>query len=161
MLKYTWVDYGSSYLPSELNAAYLWAQLEVADRINDARLSVWNKYYDAFKPLAESGRIELPLVPDGCEHNAHMFYVKLKNLDERTRFIAYMKERGIGCVFHYIPLHSSPAGLKFGRFSGEDAFTTKESERLVRLPLYYGLSDAEQSEVIMAIRAFFNYKGKD
>ena len=152
--KYTWVDYGSSYLPGELNAAYLWAQLEEADKINDARLAVWNKYYEAFKPLADDGRIEIPQVPDGCVHNAHMFYIKCRNLDERTRFIAYMKERGIACVFHYIPLHSSPAGVKFGHFDGDDRFTTKESDRLVRLPLYYGMTEADADAVIGAAEDF-------
>ena len=130
--KYTWVDYGSSYLPSELNAAYLWAQLEVADKINESRLSVWNRYYEAFKPLVNSGKIEIPFIPEGCIHNAHMFYIKCKDLDERTKFISYMKEHEIGCVFHYIPLHSAPAGLKFGYFFETDVYTTKESERLVR-----------------------------
>lgn len=156
--KYTWVDYGSSYLPSELNAAYLWAQLEQADKINDARLSVWNRYYEAFKPLAESGRIEVPAVPEDCVHNAHMFYIKCKDLDERTKFISYMKENGIGCVFHYIPLHSSPAGQKFGRFFGEDRFTTKESDKLVRLPLWYGMSDEDVEGVISAGKGFFEEK---
>ena len=152
--KYTWVDYGSSYLPSELNAAYLWAQLEEADKINDARLAVWNRYFEKFKPLADDGRIEIPQVPDGCVHNAHMFYIKCRNLDERTRFIAYMKERGIACVFHYIPLHSSPAGVKFGHFDGDDRFTTKESDRLVRLPLYYGMTEADADAVIGAAEDF-------
>ncbi len=153
--KYTWVDYGSSYLPGELNAAYLWAQLEVADRINDARFSVWNSYFEAFKPLAADGRIALPLIPEACVHNAHLFYIKCRDLSERTAFISSMKERGICCVFHYIPLHSSPAGLKFGSFSGEDSFTTKESDRLVRLPLYYGMDSGEVEEVIRAVLDFF------
>ena len=153
--KYTWVDYGSSYLPSELNAAYLWAQLEVADKINDARLSVWNRYKEAFLPLADSGKIELPAIPEGCIHNAHMFYLKCRNLEQRTNFISFMKEHGIGCTFHYIPLHSAPAGLKFGRFFGEDKFTTKESERLVRLPLWYGMSDEQVDSVIEAVQEFF------
>ena len=154
--KYTWVDYGSSYLPSELNAAYLWAQLEAADKINNARLSVWNRYREAFKPLADSGRVEIPTIPEGCVHNAHMFYIKCRDLEERTAFIAFMKERDIGCVFHYIPLHSAPAGQKFGRFDGQDKFTTKESDRLVRLPLWYGMSDAEVTAVIEAALWFFN-----
>ena len=141
--KYTWVDYGSSYLPSELNAAYLWAQLENADIINNARLYVWNRYYEAFKPLAADKIIDIPTIPEGCTHNAHMFYIKLKNINERTAFISFMKTKGIGCVFHYIPLHSSPAGIKFGRYDGEDIYTTKESERLVRLPMWYGLNNEE------------------
>lgn len=153
--KYTWVDYGSSYLPSELNAAYLWAQF-IADKINDSRLSVWNEYFKAFKPLAESGIIEIPTIPEGCVHNAHMFYIKCRDLEERTAFISYMKENGIGCVFHYIPLHSAPAGLKFGRFDGEDKFTTKESDRLVRLPLWYGMSGEQVKAVVDGVKAFFS-----
>lgn len=152
--KYTWVDYGSSYLPGELNAAYLWAQLEEADKINDARLAVWNKYYEAFKPFLDAGYIEIPQVPEGCVHNAHMFYIKCRDLEERTKFIAYMKDQGISCVFHYIPLHSSPAGAQFGRFDGEDKFTTKESDRLVRLPLYYGMTDTDTDAVIRAAGEF-------
>jgi dTDP-4-amino-4,6-dideoxygalactose transaminase len=153
--KYTWVDYGSSYLPSELNAAYLWAQLEQADKINEARLSVWQRYYETFKPLAASGRIGVPAVPAECVHNAHMFYIKCRNLEERTAFIAFMKERGIGCVFHYIPLHSSPAGQKFGRFAGNDVYTTQESDRLVRLPLWYGMPDGDICAVADALKDFF------
>ena len=143
--KYTWVDYGSSYLPSELNAAYLWAQ---ADEINEDRMRSWNRYYKALKPLENAGKLELQKIPEGCVHNAHMFYVKLKNLEERTAFIAGMRERGVQCVFHYIPLHSAPAGKKFGRFEGIDCFTTKESERLCRLPLYYGLRENETAQCI-------------
>lgn len=145
--KYTWVDYGSSYLPSELNAAYLWAQLEKADEINNDRLATWNYYYENLKEYEEKGRIELPYIPKECEHNAHMFYLKLKDLKERTEFIDYMKQNDVYCVFHYIPLHSAPAGLKFGRFNGVDEFTTKESERLVRLPLYYGMKDEQRKQV--------------
>lgn len=153
--KYTWVDYGSSYLPSDLNAAYLWAQLEKADEINENRLQSWNRYNEAFKELAEAGKIELPTIPEECVHNAHMYYVKLKDLEDRTKFIAYMKEAGVQCTFHYIPLHSAPAGQKFGIFSGNDEHTTSESDRLVRLPLYYQLSDEDQSCVIMSIKNFF------
>ena len=156
--KYTWVDYGSSYLPSELNAAYLWAQLEVADKINDSRLSVWNRYNETFKSLADSGKIELPIIPEECEHNAHMFYIKCKDLEERTKFIAFMKDHGIGCVFHYIPLHSAPAGLKFGRFFENDVYTTIESDRLVRLPLWYGMKDSEVETVIKTLKQFFGDK---
>lgn len=152
--KYTWVDYGSSYLPSELNAAYLWAQLEQADKINNARLSVWNRYYSALKPFADSGKIEIPTIPNGCVHNAHMFYIKCKDLEERTAFIDYMKEKGVLCVFHYIPLHSAPAGIKFGRFDGQDKFTTSESDKLVRLPLWYGLPDEEVDIVISTVKSF-------
>ena len=153
--KYTWVDFGDSYLPSELNAAYLWAQLQNADMINENRLKSWNTYRNAFKELAEAGKIEIPYIPEGCVHNAHMFYIKLRNLEERTRYIAYMKEREIQTVFHYVPLHSAPAGVKFGRFSGKDEYTTKESERLVRLPLYYGLKEEDIEKTITATIAFF------
>ena len=153
--KYTWVNYGSSYLPSELNAAYLWAELEMADEINKNRLQSWIHYYNGLQELAEKGNIELPVVPEGCVHNAHMFYIKAKDLEERTRLIAYMKENGIGCVFHYIPLHSAPAGRKFGRFHGEDQYTTKESERLMRLPMYYGLKPEDVEKVIETIKNFY------
>lgn len=153
--KYTWVDFGDSYLPSELNAAYLWAQLEVADEINDNRLATWNAYYDAFKPLEEKGYIELPTIPVGCVHNAHMFYIKLKDLEARTDFIEALKKDGVNCVFHYIPLHSAPAGHKFGRFDGEDEYTTKESERLVRLPLYYNLTLEDREHVIDSVTKYF------
>ena len=153
--KYTWVDFGDSYLPSELNAAYLWAQLEIADGINEDRLGCWNEYQRQLKPLAEAGLIELPTIPEGCVHNAHMFYIKAKDIEERTALIAHLKARGIGSVFHYIPLHSAPAGLKFGRFSGEDRYTTRESERLLRLPMYYGLTLGQVDEVCDAIRAFY------
>ena len=145
--KYTWVDCGSSYLPSELNAAYLWAQLEKADEINENRLETWNYYYEHLKPLADAGKLELPHIPKECEHNAHMFYVKLKNLQERTAFIAHLKEHDVQSVFHYVPLHSAPAGVKFGRFHGEDTYTTTEGERLVRLPLYFGLTKEKQRGV--------------
>lgn len=157
--KYTWVDFGDSYLPSELNAAYLWAQLECADEINDNRLASWNTYYDKLKDLEETGKLELPHIPKECTHNAHMFYVKLKDLEERTRFIACLREREVMSVFHYIPLHSAPAGLKFGRFHGEDVFTTKESERLARLPMYYGLTEENRRKVIQAVRSFIDLEG--
>lgn len=152
--KYTWVDFGDSYLPSELNAAYLWAQLEQADKINENRLQTWQKYYEAFKPLQEAGRLQLPVIPENCVHNAHMFYLKLKNLQERTEFISFLKARGITAVFHYIPLHSAPAGRKFGRFDGDDIYTTRESERLVRLPLYYGMAAEDTEKVIAAVQIF-------
>lgn len=154
--KYTWVDFGDSYLPSELNAAYLWAQLEQADEINNNRLATWDTYYDALKYLEEMGKLELPHIPAECTHNAHMFYVKLKNLEERTKFIAYLKEHDILSVFHYIPLHSAPAGQKFGRFHGDEIFTTKESERLARLPMYYGLSENDQDTIVNTIKAYFS-----
>lgn len=152
--KYTWVDFGDSYLPSELNAAYLWAQLEKADEINNNRLATWNYYYEQLKPLAEAGKIEIPYIPADCEHNAHMFYMKLRDLGERTRFIAYLKAHEVQSVFHYVPLHSAPAGLKHGRFCGEDAYTTKESERLVRLPMYYGMNQNDKRKVVREIGMF-------
>lgn len=153
--KYTWIEAGSSYLPSELNAAYLWAQLEMAEEINKNRLASWDAYYEALKPLEKNGRIELPYIPKECTHNAHMFYLKTRDIEERTRFIAYLKEHGILAVFHYIPLHTSPAGKKYGRFHGEDVYTTKESERLVRLPMYYHLTDAERAYVIEMVKKFY------
>lgn len=153
--KYTWVDFGDSYLPSELNAAYLWAQLEKADEINQYRLQCWSTYYEAFKGMEEDGKVELPFIPDECEHNAHMFYIKTRDLSERTQLISYLKSKEIMAVFHYIPLHSAPAGVKYGRFDGVDEYTTKESERLVRLPMYYGLTQDDQNRVIDAVRAFY------
>jgi len=153
--KYTWVDYGSSYLPSEMNAAYLYAQLLEADRINNDRLASWNAYYEAFAPLEQAGKAELPALPEGCVHNAHMFWLKLHDLEERTAFIQHLKDNGVQAVFHYIPLHSAPAGLKFGVFAGEDVYTTTESERLVRLPLYYGLTEADRNTVIETVRSFW------
>lgn len=155
MDKYTWVDYGSSYLPSDLNAAYLWAQLEEAEAVNDDRLATWRHYYEAFIPLSERGLIELPTVPESCIHNAHMFYIKCKNLGQRTALIEYLKAKDILAVFHYIPLHDAPAGSKFGRFSGKDEATTKESERIVRLPMYYGLTAQDRESVIQAVTSFF------
>lgn len=153
--KYTWVDYGSSYLPSEMNAAYLWGQLQAADQINNDRLASWNDYYQALRPLEQAGKLELPAIPEDCVHNAHMFWVKCRDLEERTAFIQHLKDSGVLAVFHYIPLHSAPAGLRYGRFSGEDVYTTKESDRLVRLPLYYGLTAQERQQVIQAVKAFF------
>lgn len=153
--KYTWVDFGDSFLPSDMNAAYLWAQLEMADEINRDRLDTWNAYYVAFKPLAEADRVELPHIPEGCVHNAHMFYLKCRDLEERTRFIACMREKGVQCTFHYVPLHSAPAGLKYGRFNGEDVYTSRESDRLVRLPMYYKLGADRREKVIEAVKSFF------
>lgn len=152
--KYTWVDAGSSYLPSDMNAAYLWAQLEKAQEIYDDRMASWNTYYEGLKDLAEKGIIELPVIPSECVHNAHMFYIKLRDLDERTKLIAYLKQNEIGAVFHYIPLHSAPAGKTYGVFFGEDKYTTRESERLLRLPMYYGLGEAVY-EVIDKIHEFY------
>ena len=153
--KYTWVDYGSSYLPSDLNAAYLWAQLEKFDEIKEDRMATWNAYDEAFRPMAEAGLFDVPFIPAECEHNAHMYYIKLKDLKERTAFIKHLKDNGVMAVFHYIPLHSSPAGLKFGRFDGEDEVTTRDSERLVRLPLYYHLTKEDRAKVIETVKSFF------
>ena len=153
--KYTWVAAGSSYLPSELNAAYLYAQLQKAEEINNDRMQSWNLYYEMLKPLKDRGAIELPTVPQHCKHNAHMFYLKTDNLNVRTRLLEYLKANGIGAVFHYVPLHSSPAGIKYGRFVGEDKYTTRESERLVRLPMYYGLSKEQVEFVCEKINAFY------
>ena len=153
--KYTWVDYGSSYLPSDLNAAYLWSQLEIADVINADRLSSWSRYLEALTPLAQEGLVELPSIPEGCEHNAHMFWLKVSGIEERTALIKHLKEAGIGAVFHYIPLHSAPAGIKFGRFSGEDKYTTRESERLLRLPLWYGLKPEQVDYIVSSVNSFF------
>ena len=152
--KYTWVEAGSSYLPSELNAAYLYAQLEIAGDIIADRMKSWNAYYSALKDLADQERIELPFIPSGCKHNAHMFFIKARDLEERTALISFLKGHGVGAVVHYIPLHSSPAGKRLGRFHGEDRYTTRESERLVRLPMYYGLGDAVD-QVIDAVHAFY------
>ncbi len=153
--KYRWVEYGSSYLPSELNAAYLWAQLENADRINNDRLNSWNTYNDMLKKLADDGKITLPYIPEECQHNAHMFYIKTRSLKERTELINKMKENDILTVFHYVPLHSAPAGIKYGRFSGEDKYTTSESEKLVRLPMYYGLKKEDIERVVDVIYKFY------
>lgn len=154
--KYTWVDAGSSYLPSDLNAAYLWAQLEQADKIFDNRMKTWKLYYELLLDLQEQGVISLPVVPENCTHNAHMFYIKTKDLDERTRLIDFLKEQGILAVFHYIPLHTAPAGRKFGVFCGEDRYTTKESERLVRLPMYYGLEEEKVVYIVNKIKDFYS-----
>lgn len=156
--KYNWVDFGDSYLQSDLNAAYLWAQLEAADEINENRLASWNRYYKAFKPLADKGILELPTIPAGCVHNAHMFYLKCKDLETRQAYIQFMKKNDILCVFHYVPLHSAPAGLKFGRFVGEDEHTTPDSDRLVRLPMYYNLAEEDIQKVIDKTLEFFEQR---
>ncbi len=153
--KYTWREYGSSYLPSDMLAAYLWAQLLDADKIQGARMRVWSKYFESFRDLEKDGKAALPVVPGGCVHNAHLFYLICRSFKERTELISFLKENGISAVFHYIPLHSSPAGLKFGRFDGKDEVTTEYSERLVRLPLYYGLSDEDQDKVIEKVHDFY------
>ena len=153
--KYTWVGFGSSYLPSELNAAYLYAQLECEKQIFDNRMESWERYYSRLQGLKEQKKIELPYIPDVCTHNAHMFYMKAENLEQRSALLAFLKERGVLAVFHYIPLHSAPAGQKYGRFHGVDRYTTKESERLVRLPLYYGLKAEEVDYICDQIEEFY------
>lgn len=153
--KYRWQDYGSSYLPSDMNAAYLYAQLELADQITQARMDRWNQYGELLTPLAEEGRIELPYIPPHCQHNAHMFYIKTKDMEERTRLAAFLKERGVHAVFHYIPLHSAPAGRRYGRFHGEDRYTTRESERLLRLPMFYTLTEDEVTYITDQVKAFY------
>ena len=153
--KYSWVDMGSSFLPSDLNAAYLLAQLEAADTINDARLRCWNLYREGLQQLEDAGIVQLPFIPNECKHNAHMFYVMAKNLEERTALISHLKENGVQAVFHYVPLHSAAAGTKFGRFHGEDRFTTDTFNRLLRLPMYYGLTDSDVEYVCLKIREFY------
>ncbi len=154
--KYTWRDIGSSYLPSELNAAYLWAQLEMFREINENRLESWQRYYNGLADLSLAGKIELPVIPVNCSHNAHMFYIKTKDLAERTALSAFLRNKGIVASFHYVPLHSAEAGLKYGRFDGEDLYTTRESERLLRLPMYYGLDSEDIDLVVNAIQEFYN-----
>lgn len=153
--KYTWVNYGSSYLPSDLNAAYLWGQLLEADKINDARMDLWECYRENLQSLADEGKIELPFIPEHCTHNAHMFYIKAKDLQERSSLISFLKDHEVNAVFHYIPLHTAPAGKKFGRFVGEDKYTTKESERLMRLPMYYGLTKDEVKYICDQVKEFY------
>lgn len=153
--KYTWVNYGSSYLPSDMNAAYLWAQLEDIEKVQGSRKAAWNRYYDGLKDLVDYEKIEFGAIPQECTNNAHMFYFKAKDLEERSKLLSYLKENGVGAVFHYVPLHSAPAGHKFGRFNGEDKFTTKESERLVRLPMYYGITEEETGYVIDKVKEFY------
>ncbi len=153
--KYTWVEAGSSYLPSELNAAYLWAQLRIAEKINDERIRNWNQYYEELEKLGKSGKIELPFIPEHCVHNGHMFYIKAQNIQERTELIQYLKKKEILTVFHYIPLHSAPAGKRYGSFHGEDCFTTRESERLLRLPMYFGLKKEQITYITDCIKEFY------
>ena len=154
--KYTWVNYGSSYLPSDMNAAYLWAQLENIDIIQKKRLSVWNRYKEGLSELEKKEYIEFGVIPDGCTNNAHMFYIKVSDLETRTELISYLKEKGIMAVFHYVPLHSAPAGRKFGRFNGEDRYTTKESERIMRLPLFYSITEEEVEYTIEMLLEYFH-----
>lgn len=153
--KYQWVDVGSSYLPSELQAAYLWGQLERVDDINENRLAIWRRYYEAFMPLQEADKVSLPTIPEGCAHNAHMFYLKMGDFEERAALLEHLKSNDIAAVFHYVPLHTAKAGRQFGRFFGEDRYTTAESERLVRLPIWYGLAEADQQRVVDAVKEFY------
>ncbi|MEA1987929.1 MAG: dTDP-4-amino-4,6-dideoxygalactose transaminase [Pseudomonadota bacterium] len=154
--KYTWVDVGSSYLPSELQAAFLCGQLEKADEINQNRLATWSAYHQVFQSLQQAGLVDLPIIPDHCQHNAHMYYLKLKNLDQRTAFIEHLKAHNIMAVFHYIPLHTAPAGQKFGEFRNVDNYTTQESERLVRLPLYFDIKRTEVNRIVATVEEFFD-----
>lgn len=154
--KYSWVDVGSSYLPSEIQAAYLWGQLEWANKITENRLAIWNDYFPKLINLEQKGLIELPTIPPDCTHNGHMFYFKIKNIEERTALLAHLKKDGVHAVFHYVPLHSAQAGNRFSRFHGNDEFTTKESERLIRLPIWYGMSVAERSHVVQSVVEFFS-----
>ncbi|WP_104041588.1 dTDP-4-amino-4,6-dideoxygalactose transaminase [Vibrio hyugaensis] len=158
--KYTWIDLGSSLLPSELQAAYLWGQMEVAEKINENRLASWNRYYKLLSELSQRGKIALPSMPEGCQHNAHMFYIKVADIEERTDLINFLKEREIISVFHYVPLHSAPAGERFSRFSGEDNFTTQESEKIMRLPLWYGMEEHKVDAVAEAIESYFASNNK-
>ena len=153
--KYSWVDVGSSYLPSEIQAAYLWGQLEMAQEITQFRLNLWNNYQQAFSTLAEKNLLELPKIPRTCEHNGHMYYIKTKDMEQRSAFIEHLKRDGIYAVFHYVPLHSAQAGARYSRFHGNDEFTTVESERLVRLPIFYGMSEAENHHIIQSVNNFF------
>ena len=153
--KYSWVEAGSSYLPSELNAAYLWGELESAEEIYKNRMDTWQYYHSQLENMEKNGKIKRPVIPENCVHNAHMYYIKAKDLDERTRLLAYLKENGVSAVFHYIPLHSAAAGIKYGRFLGEDQYTTKESERLLRLPLYYGMKEEDREKVVRCVEAFY------
>ncbi len=157
--KYTWVDYGSSYLPSDLNAAYLYAQLEACRDIDARRMAVWELYHRKLRPLKEAGLLEQPTVPEYASHNAHMYYIKVKDMDTRSRLIGFLRQREICSVFHYIPLHSAAAGRKFGRFHGEDVYTTRESQRLLRLPMYYSLTLEQAEYVVDCIREFFHFDG--
>ena len=156
--KYTWVDVGGNYMMSEMQAAYLWGQLESAELIDTKRHKIWSLYFESFKEMNEEGIFEIPKIPEECRHNAHIFYIKTKNLEERTALIEYLRRQDIYAVFHYVPLHTSPAGMRFGTFVGEDNYTTKESERLVRLPLFHDLNEEDQQKVIAAVKEFFKKK---
>ncbi|RNI25762.1 dTDP-4-amino-4,6-dideoxygalactose transaminase [Rufibacter latericius] len=154
--KYTWVDVGSSYLPSELNAAVLLAQFENVEKVTARRLELWSNYKEMLSSLADEGKIELPTLPKGTGHNGHIFYLKVSNGEERDHLIAFLKEKGIQAVFHYVPLHSATAGGSFGLFSEVDLFTTKESERLLRLPMFFELEKEDQEKIAESIKRFFS-----
>lgn len=158
--KYSWVDIGSSYLMNDMSAAYLWGELEVAEQINDERLKHWKKYFEGLKELEKKGILELPKIPEECVHNGHMFYIKVKDIQERTELIEFLLAHGVQAVFHYVPLHSAPAGVRFGLFCGEDKYTTSQSEKLIRLPMYYGLTSIEIKSVIEAIKDYFGQSKK-
>jgi len=153
--KYSWVGMGSSYLPSELQAAYLWGQLNCAEEIRDNRLAIWERYHQSFEALVASGAVEGPILPEATAHNAHMYYLKVRDLEERTALIDHLKQAGVMAVFHYVPLHSTPFGQTVGRFHGEERYTIRESERLVRLPIWYGMPEEPQDLVIESLLAFF------
>ena len=154
--KYRWVNYGSSYLPSDMNAANLWSQLELSDEITKASMDRWNQYNELLEDLSDKGLIEQPFIPDYCTHNAHMYYIKVRDLEQRGDFINYMKTKDVLTVFHYVPLHTAPAGIKYGRFHGEDRYTTGESDRLVRLPMYYSLTEDDVSFICECVHEYFN-----
>lgn len=153
--KYTWVDIGDSYVPSEINAAFLMPQLKKAESIFEDRLASWNLYFELLKPLEDCRRIQLPIIPKACKHNAHIFYIKTADLESRNRLMVFLKVRGIGSAFHYLPLHKSPAGMRYGRFAGEDCFTTRESERLLRLPIYYGMRKETIRYIVKMVYEFY------
>lgn len=154
--KYSWVDLGSSQLPNDVSAAYLWGQIEMADQVQNFRMNLWKGYSKGLGDLEKRGCLELPKIPEHCSHNAHMFYIKVANLETRTRLLKHLNDNGIGAVFHYVPLHSAPAGRLYGRFVGEDRYTTTESERLIRLPMFYGLDSADHEKIISKVREFFD-----
>ncbi|MDN5126555.1 dTDP-4-amino-4,6-dideoxygalactose transaminase [Aliarcobacter butzleri] len=153
--KYSWIDIGSSYLLNDVSAAYLWGNLQKAHEINQSRLTIWNEYYNGLRNLEIDKFIKIPEIPKNCTQNAHIFYIKLKNLEERTKILKYLIDNDIYAVFHYVPLHSTFAGLKFGRFSEIDYFTTRESEKLIRLPMYYGLEKENIYKIINTIKTYF------
>jgi dTDP-4-amino-4,6-dideoxygalactose transaminase len=139
--KYSWVDIGSSYLPSDLIAAFLWAQMELAEEITQRRMVLWNEYHSGLSSLEQRGLLRRTVIPDHCEHNAHMYYILLPSVEKRTELIGHLKAKGIHSVFHYVPLHNSHMGLRHGRSSGELEHTVDLSQRLLRLPLWLGVEE--------------------